>query len=129
MTNIPDGYYFTKQHEWAKEENGSLVIGISDFAQHSLGDIVFVDIQAEGTQLGAGDSLGTIESVKAAEDIYTPAGGIIQEINTTLADSPESINSDPYGSWLVKLKDFNNDDLKNLMDSAAYREYVASLDD
>lgn len=126
--NIPENCRFTEKHEWARQENGLLLVGITDYAQSSLGDIVYVDVKDEGTDLSAGDSFGAIESVKAAEDLYAPVSGTITEINTALKDAPESINKDANSAWLVKLKDYNADEFNSLMDAAAYRELVASLD-
>jgi len=125
---IKEGYFYTKQHEWAKEENGLLVIGISDYAQSALGDIVYVDIKQPGAALNAGDALGTIESVKAAEDVYAPVAGKIEAANTDINKQPESVNKDAYGSWFVKLSGYDKEGLKGLMDAAAYRTFVESLD-
>ncbi|MCR9141479.1 MAG: glycine cleavage system protein GcvH [bacterium] len=125
---VPEGYYFTEKHEWAREADGLLWIGISDYAQDSLGDIVYLDIPDAGTSLATGDSFGNIESVKAVEDLYAPAGGTIAETNTAIKDGPEQINADAYGSWLIKLKDYSADDLGKLMDSAAYGEFLKSLE-
>lgn len=127
-SNIPDGYYFTQKHEWAKKEGDLLLIGISDYAQDSLGDIVFVDAPEAGTELGAGDSFGSIESVKAVEDLYAPVNGTVAESNAALQDAPESINKDPYSNWIIKLKDFDAAGLDDLMDAAAYGDYLGSLD-
>jgi glycine cleavage system H protein len=129
-SNVSKECFYTKAHEWAMidSSDNTLVIGISDYAQHSLGDIVFIDIPETGTTLSKGDSFGTIESVKAAEDLYAPAGGTIATINNALKDSPESINKDPYGSWIVKLKDYNKDELNQLMNPAAYEEYLKTLE-
>lgn len=129
MSNVMDGLLYTEKHEWVKEEGDLLVMGLSDFAQHSLGDIVFVDIQPTGTTLNPDDSYAAVESVKAAEDVYTPTSGTIAEVNQALSDSPELVNQDPYANWLVKLKDYDKDKLRGLMDAAAYREYIAGLED
>ncbi len=125
---VPEGYYFTEKHEWAREADGLLWIGISDYAQDSLGDIVYLDIPEPGTSLAVGDSFGNIESVKAVEDLYAPAGGTVAETNEAVKGGPEQINSDAYGSWMIKLKDYNADDLGKLMDSAAYSEFLKSLE-
>jgi glycine cleavage system H protein len=129
-SNVSKECFYTKAHEWAKidSSDNTLVIGISDYAQHSLGDIVFIDVQETGTVLNQGDSVGTVESVKAAEDIYAPAGGTVSAVNSALKDSPESINKDPYGSWMIRLKDYNKDDLKSLMNAEAYEEYLKTLE-
>ncbi|MEQ9362622.1 MAG: glycine cleavage system protein GcvH [Leptospirales bacterium] len=125
---VPEGYFFTEKHEWAREVDGLLWIGISDYAQDSLGDIVYLDIPAEGTSLAAGDTCGNIESVKAVEDLYSPAGGTVAETNDAVKNGPEQINADAYGSWLIKLKDYNADDLSKLMDSAAYGDFLKTLE-
>ena len=127
MTKPPEGYFFTEKHEWAREEGGELTIGISDFAQESLGDVVYVDLKPPGTVLTAGDSFGAIESVKAAEDLYCPVGGTIEAQNAALNDDPAAVNQDAHGSWMIKLKDYNKEDLQKLMDAAAYASYLEDL--
>ncbi len=127
-SKIPEGYLFTKQHEWAKEEGGFLTVGISDYAQNALGDIVYVDLKAPGTKVEAGKTFGTIESVKAAEDLYTPVSGVVDSLNPAVKDKPEAVNKDAYGTWLIKLKDFDKGGLSGLMNSADYAKYLASLD-
>lgn len=128
MSIVPDNLLFTKSHEWIKEENGVLTLGISDYAQSSLGDIVFVDMKSPGTTLAAGDSLGTIESVKAAEDVYSPVSGTVDSTNDALAETPELVNQEPYEAWMIRLKDYDASALGELMDSAQYREYLATLE-
>ncbi|MBI3396398.1 MAG: glycine cleavage system protein GcvH [Spirochaetia bacterium] len=128
MSQVPEGLYFTKQHEWAREEGSMVVIGITDFAQHSLGDIVYVDLKQPGFQTTAGQTFGTIESVKAAEDLYAPVSGKIAEVNADLNKKPELVNKEPYASWMIKLSDYKKEDLKNLMDAAAYTAYIQSLE-
>ncbi len=127
-SKVPEGYLFTKQHEWAKEEGGLLSVGISDYAQNALGDIVYVDLKAAGTRVEAGKTFGTIESVKAAEDLYSPATGVIESLNPAVGKSPESVNKDAYGTWLVKLKDYDKAGLSSLMSAADYTKYLQSLD-
>lgn len=127
-SKIPEGYLYSKQHEWVKEEGGLLVLGISDYAQHALGDIVYVDLKAPGTKVTAGASIGTIESVKAAEDVYTPVDGVVDSVNPDIAKSPESVNRDSYAAWLLKLKDYNAAALSGLMKAADYKAYLATLD-
>ena len=129
MTEVPEGYHYTRSHEWAKKEGSVVVIGITDYAQESLGDIVFVELKDVDTEINAGESFGTIESVKAAEDLNNPVGGIVAATNGSLNDDPAAVNRDPYGSWMIKLKEFKEEDLNNLMDSSAYSEYIASLAD
>lgn len=125
---VPEGYFFTEKHEWAREVDGLLWIGISEYAQDSLGDIVYLDVPGAGTSLTAGDSFGNIESVKAVEDLYAPVSGTVTESNDSVKSSPEQINKDAYGSWLIKLKDYNAGDLSKLMNAAAYSDFLKSLE-
>lgn len=125
---VPEDCKYTKQHEWARVEGSELVIGITDYAQSSLGDIVFVDLKEADTELEAEDSFGAIESVKAAEDLYAPVKGTIAALNDSIKDAPESINTDAYAAWLVKLKDFDAGALDQLMDAAAYTELLSTLE-
>ena len=120
--NIPPSLKYTKSHEWVRlEADGSVTIGITDHAQAALGDIVFLDLPAAGRAVQAGDEVAVVESVKAASDIYAPVGGEVIAINEALADSPESVNSDPYGSWFFKLKPSDTSELDKLLDAAAYQ--------
>ena len=129
MSNIPEGLHYTKNHEWAQVEGGLLVVGITDFAQKALGDVVYVDVKPAGTILSAGDSFGAIESVKAAEDLYAPVSGVIAEANAALNDNPARVNQNPYEAWMVKFKDYNVEELKALMDSAAYAAHAAASEE
>ncbi|HBS05003.1 MAG TPA: glycine cleavage system protein GcvH [Leptospiraceae bacterium] len=129
MSNIPDNLKYTKDHEWALQEGDSVKVGVTDFAQNSLGDIVYVEVREQGNAVGQGDSFGTIESVKAAEDLYAPIKGTVAEVNEDVLGSPEKVNSDPYGSWLIKMTGVDQAELDALMDPAAYKEFVASLED
>ncbi len=126
MAKILDGLKYTEDHEWISVEDGVATIGITDFAQSSLGDIVFVELPDEGESLEAGNSFGVVESIKSVSDLYTPVNGSILEKNTTIEDSPESLNEDAYGSWLIKVKLENEADIESLMDSTAYKEYCES---
>jgi len=128
MSKVLDGLKYTKQHEWIKIDGDIAIVGITDFAQHSLGDIVYLETKDVGEKVEMGESIGTIESVKAAEDIYSPIGGTIAEKNEELISSPEKINKDPYGSWIIKLKNFNIEDLNQLMSSGEYKQYIDSLE-
>ena len=102
--SIPDDLLYTKSHEWVRMEDDTATIGITDHAQDELGDIVFVELPDEGDTFDTGDSFGTVESVKAVSDLYTPVGGEVVEVNSSLEDAPEKINDDPYGEgWIVKL--------------------------
>ena len=103
--NIPEDLQYTKSHEWVRIEGDTATIGITDHAQDELGDVVFVELPEEGDTFDAGESFGTVESVKAVSDLYTPVGGEIVEVNSALNDAPEKINEDPYGEgWIVKLR-------------------------
>ncbi len=103
--NIPEDLKYTKSHEWVRTEGDTATIGITDHAQDELGDVVFVELPEEGATFDAGESFGTVESVKAVSDLYTPVGGEVVEVNSTLEDAPEKINEDPYGEgWIVKLR-------------------------
>ena len=122
----PKQFRYTKEHEWVDAaKDGSGRIGITDYAQHELGDVVFVELPASGTQLAAGKTIGSVESVKAVSDIYAPATCEVIEANSALKDKPEFINTDPHGEgWLVKVKLANPAELNSLMDSAAYEAYI-----
>lgn len=121
MSNIPAELRYAASHEWARlEADGSVTVGISDHAQEALGDVVFVELPELGKQLAAGQEAGVVESVKAASDIYAPVGGEVIAINEALADTPENVNNDPYGSWFFKLKPSNPAELDKLLDAAGY---------
>ncbi|HTZ72301.1 MAG TPA: glycine cleavage system protein GcvH [Candidatus Aquilonibacter sp.] len=125
----PSEYRYTKDHEWIRADGASATIGITDYAQQQLGDVVFVELPKVGAKLKAGSSFGTVESVKAVSDIYSPVSGEVIEINSTLVDSPEKINSDPHGAaWLVKMRLDDPKETASLMDSVAYQAYVAEKD-
>ena len=110
--NIPEDLQYTKSHEWVRIEGDTATIGITDHAQDELGDVVFVELPGEGDTFDAGESFGTVESVKAVSDLYTPVGGEVVEVNSTLEDAPENINEDPYGEgWIVKLRTTDEADL------------------
>ena len=124
--NIPGNFKFTESNEWIKVDGNVAVIGISDYAQSQLSDIVFAEIVvAVGDTLAAGDSIATIESVKAAADVYTQVSGEVVAVNEVLAAAPEVINSDPYGAaWMVKIKLSSPAEVEKLMDAAAYEKFV-----
>ena len=115
-------YRFTKSHEWVHVEGGAATIGISDHAQSELGDVIFVELPEVGTSLKAGEKFGTIESVKAASDLYAPVGGTVTAVNDQLGDSPERVNADPYGEgWMIRLDSLDEAGAE-LLDEAGYRE-------
>ena len=121
----PTTFRYTKEHEWIEVKGDTGTVGITDYAQHELGDVVFVELPKAGAKLKAGQSFGTVESVKAVSEIYSPVSGDIVETNGALANEPEKINQDPHGAaWLVKVKLSNPGELASLMDAAAYEAYV-----
>jgi glycine cleavage system H protein len=122
----PSDYRYTKEHEWIHADGQVGVVGITDYAQHELGDIVYVELPKVGAQLKAGQSLGTVESVKAVSEIYAPVSGEVTEINSALASAPEDVNNDPHGrAWLVKIKLAKPTEMADLMDASAYQAYLA----
>ncbi|HJW17976.1 MAG TPA: glycine cleavage system protein GcvH [Flavisolibacter sp.] len=123
--NFPESLRYTKEHEWIRLEGDVATIGITDFAQHELGDIVYVEIETLGQELKSGDVFGTVEAVKTVSDLYLPVDGSITEINPKLNSNPDLVNTDPYGEgWMVKMKVNSAADVNNLMDAAAYQGVV-----
>lgn len=121
----PEDVRYSKEHEWIRVSDGTGTIGITDFAQQELGDVVFVELPAVGAQISRGEPFGVVESVKAVSDIYAPVSGTITEINTRLTSEPELLNSDPFGeSWLVRVSLSSPGEVDSLMDAAAYTAYV-----
>ncbi|MGI6248001.1 MAG: glycine cleavage system protein GcvH [Acutalibacteraceae bacterium] len=121
---IPSDLFFSKTHEWVKfNEDGTALIGLTDHAQEAMGDIAFINLCDEGETYEAGDVLGDVESIKAVTDIYAPVGGTVIAVNEEVLDSPELVNSDPYGSWLVELEDLKGKEA--LLDSLAYEDFLA----
>ena len=122
----PSDYRYTKEHEWIKVSGDSGTIGITDYAQHELGDVVFAELPAVGTKITTGQVFGTIESVKAVSEIYAPVSGEVIEANAALAGTPEIVNTDPHGAaWLIKIKLSNPGELSALMDAAAYQAFIS----
>ncbi|MDR9750911.1 glycine cleavage system protein GcvH [Pseudomonas sp. SZMC_28357] len=125
MSNIPAELRFAESHEWARlEADGTVTVGISDHAQEALGDVVFVELTEVGKTFAAGDQAGVVESVKAASDIYSPISGEVVAVNSELDGSPESLNSDPYGAWIFKLKPSDSAELDKLLDAAGYKAAI-----
>src|ERR1700680_2590024 len=123
---VPKDYRYTKEHEWTRVNGDTGTVGITDYAQHELGDVVFVELPGIGATLKRGQTLGTVESVKAVSEIYSPVAGEVVAINETLATSPEKLNQDPYGAaWLVKGKMDALQAVSALMDAAAYQAYIS----
>ena len=121
--SVPEELQYTRSHEWVRTEGDTATIGITDHAQDELGDIVFVELPEEGANFDAGDSFGTVESVKAVSDLYTPVGGEVVEVNDALNDSPEKINEDPYGDgWFIKLR--VSDEGEGLLSASDYEKLL-----
>jgi glycine cleavage system H protein len=123
--NIPANLKYSKEHEWVRIEGDVAYVGISDFAQGELGDIIYVDIESVGESLSANDIFGTVEAVKTVSDLFLPVGGEILEFNEKLADQPDLVNTDPYGDgWMIKMKIAEVAELDNLLDAAAYAALI-----
>lgn len=122
MSKVVEGLFYTDSHEWVKVEGEYAYIGITDFAQHQLGNIVYIDIPEVGDEIKQGDEFGAVESVKAASDLLSPVSGEIVEVNEKLTDEPELINKNAFDSWMLKVKLSDAAELKSLMDSKAYAE-------
>jgi glycine cleavage system H protein len=124
MTNIVDDLLYTEDDEWIRVEDGEATVGITDYAQDSLSDIVYLELPDEGERYEKGATFGVIESVKAAADLYMPAGGEVVAVNEALLDEPEVVNNDPFGQgWMLRIKVDDQGDLEDLMDADAYRQY------
>jgi len=126
----PDDYYYTKDHEWIKVEGEQATVGITDFAQKQLGDVVYVEMPKVGTSLAFHQSLGVIESVKAVSDVYSPISGEVVELNAELNDSPELVNQDPHGKgWIVRIKIKDEAELQKLMSASEYETFLEGIED
>lgn len=127
MTKIIDGLYYTNDDEWVRVEGDEATVGISDYAQNALSDIVYVELPTAGESLKAGETFGVVESVKAAADLFAPVSGEVTAVNEDLPDKPEILNSDPYGAaWMIRLRLSDKKELDGLMDAAAYQAYCDS---
>lgn len=122
---VQKGLLYTKDHEWVKEEGGEFVVGITDYAQSELGDLVFVNLPEEGDSVTKGESFSDVESVKAVSDVISPLTGVVSAINEAVLDAPESINSSPYEAWFVKVKDVT--DKEELLSAEEYEEFLKTL--
>ncbi len=120
-----EGLYYSESHEYVRIEGEYGYVGITDYAQNALGNVVYVDMPEVDDEVKAGEEFGAVESVKAASDIISPVSGVVVEINESLEDSPELINSDAFGTWIIKVELSNKEELANLMDAAAYEAYCA----
>lgn len=124
--NLPAHLKYTKNHEWVQLDGDTATIGVTDFAQQELGDIVYVEISAQGQALEADAVFGTIEAVKTVSDLFLPVAGTITEVNSTLDQGPETVNTDPYGEgWIIKMKVNNPDDVAELLDANAYQQFIS----
>jgi glycine cleavage system H protein len=123
--SYPADFKYTKEHEWIKAEGNTATIGITSYAQESLGDIVFVDLPKVGSKISLGKTFGSVESVKAVSDLYAPASGTVTEVNGELATAPEKINKDAHGSWMVKVQLKSPDELKSLLTASDYEKFVS----
>ena len=125
MANIPENLRYSKDHEWVSVDGDTATIGITDYAQHSLGDVVYVELPKAGETFGAHEAFGSVESVKAVSEIFMPIGGEVLEVNEGLNDTPEVVNGDPYGDgWMVKLKMNNAGEADALLNAVEYEEYL-----
>lgn len=125
--NLPETLRYTMQHEWVRIKGGTAAVGITDHAQQMLGDVVFVELPEEGTELVRGESFGVVESVKAASDIYAPVSGVVTRINQEMEEHPEYVNQSPYDKgWLLEVKVKDPGEIEELLDPAGYREFVLS---
>ena len=124
MSTILEGLYYAESHEYVKVEGEYGYVGITDYAQHELGNVVYVDMPDEGDEVTAGEDFGGVESVKAASDLISPVSGEVVEVNEALADSPELVNNDPYANWIIKVKLSDPSEVESLMDAAAYKSHI-----
>jgi glycine cleavage system H protein len=127
VSNVPAGLRYTEEHEWVKAEGGVIVVGITDHAQSSLGDVVFLELPDPGKKLTKGKAFGVVESVKAVSDLYAPVDGEVVEVNKELVAAPEGVNKDAYGAWMLKVKPTNASDVDTLLDAAAYTAVLAKI--
>lgn len=125
MANVPEDLHYSKDHEWVRVQDGLAIIGITDYAQNSLGDVVYVELPKKGEEFATNEPFGSVESVKAVSEVFTPVAGSISEINEALNDTPEKVNSDPYGEgWMVKLKMANTGEVDSLLTAAEYEDFT-----
>lgn len=125
MVEILDELKYTKEHEWTKLEDDLVIIGITDYAQDALGEIVYIELPSEGDEITKGNPFGAVESTKSVSDLYAPVSGEVVEVNEALLDSPEAINEDPYGDgWMIKVKPYDIGELQDLMDNDEYTEFI-----
>ena len=127
MANVPEGLYYSKDHEWLRVEGETGTVGITDHAQHSLGDVVYVELPKAGETFSAHDTFGSVESVKAVSELFLPVGGEVTEVNESLNDEPEKVNTDPYGvGWMIRLRLSSRGEVDSLLSAAEYEDYIKS---
>ena len=125
MANVPEDLHYSKDHEWVRVDGAEAIIGITDYAQNSLGDVVYVELPKAGEEFAANEPFGSVESVKAVSEVFTPIAGTVVKINEALADEPESVNSDPYGAgWMIRLKMANPGEVDSLLTAAEYEDFT-----
>jgi glycine cleavage system H protein len=125
MANVPEDLHYSKDHEWVRVEGDQAIIGVTDYAQNSLGDVVYVELPKAGDKFAASEPFGSVESVKAVSEVFTPIAGAITSINESLADEPEKVNSDPYGDgWMIRLKMDNPGEVDSLLTAAEYEDFT-----
>jgi glycine cleavage system H protein len=127
MANVPEGLYYSKDHEWLRVEGDTGTVGITDHAQGSLGDVVYVELPKEGEKFAAHDTFGSVESVKAVSELFLPVGGEVTGVNGSLNDEPEKVNNDPYGEgWMVRVRLSSRGEVDSLLSAAEYEDYIKS---
>jgi glycine cleavage system H protein len=125
MANVPEDLHYSKDHEWVRVEGDEAIIGITDYAQNSLGDVVYVELPKPGDQFAANESFGSVESVKAVSEVFTPVTGEVTSINESLADEPEKVNADPYGNgWMLRIRMSNRGEVDSLLTAAEYEDFT-----
>jgi glycine cleavage system H protein len=129
MANVPEGLYYSKDHEWLRVEGETGTVGITDHAQDSLGDVVYVELPKAGETFAAHDTFGSVESVKAVSELFLPVAGEVTEVNESLTDEPEKVNTDPYGDgWMLRVRLSNRGEVDSLLNAAEYEDYIGSLE-
>lgn len=129
MANVPEGLYYSKDHEWLRVEGETGTVGITDHAQNSLGDVVYVELPKAGETFAAHDTFGSVESVKAVSELFLPVAGEVTEVNESLNDEPEKVNTDPYGDgWMLRVRLANRGEVDSLLSAAEYEDYLGSLE-
>ena len=125
MANVPEDLHYSKDHEWVRVDGDQAIIGITDYAQNSLGDVVYVELPKAEDEFAASESFGSVESVKAVSEVFTPVAGVVVKINESLADEPETVNSDPYGNgWMIRLRMANPGEVDSLLTAAEYEDFT-----